>query len=252
LFNQMYYSARHHFALRIITLFIVVLVNVSFIALSSNTDNVMGWQATLGIIFASFAFLGMFVVSIYATSSTFKKLFKEPQCYFTMLTPTPSWKIILGNLIPSVIFDIFSITISLVGVVFMSLSIADGFAAGGTSELQITTYWNDIIFVIIAALAFYTLIIVANVLYNAIVKTIFHRVPLRKLFATIVTIVVLCALSWVSIVLLPLGELYRFGPFFAIELIQPAVWHMAAMVLLILAQAAVILYAAAYLMDRRS
>lgn len=250
MFNQIYYGARHRFLLRIVTLGIVLAGNITFILLAATTNNIMDWQAILGIVFASFAFIGVVGVSVYATSSTFKRLFKEPQGYLTALTPTPAWKIILGNLIPSVIFDIISFVVGLSGIIVLSVGAAHGFT--GEDTVNITTHWNNIVFAIAAALALYSLVIVAYVLYNAIIKTVFRRIPLRKLLAAIVTIAIVNILSWVNIVMLPFGELHRHGPFFAIEIIQPAIWHLAAMVLLILAQAAIIFCAAAYLLNRRS
>jgi len=128
-------------------------------------------------------------------------------------------------------------------------------AYGGTSigEILRGDWLNRYsIFVFAFLVVGYGLLSAAGVLWYAIGNTLFRHVPLRRIMTTIAIVALLFAFSWFSIVMLPFGELHRFGPIFAITISQPAVWHLVLMLLLLFVQSAVLFAWAAYLMDRRS
>ena len=248
----MYYSVRNRLSLRLIALAIVVLGNVFFLFLV-QTNDFMEWQSILGILFASFGFLGLFITNIIASDSTFKNtLFKEPDSYFMALTPVPTWKKILGALIPSAIFDTLAFGIGILFIVIMSVGMNDGASLG--DFVWQPGAWrpdNHVLLVIAFLLVGYAWLILAGVFGHSLAKTVLSRVPFRRLVAVILTIIVVTALSWISIVLLPFGEIHRFGPFFTVMIHQTATWHFIVTVLLLAAQAAILLLAAAHLLDRR-
>ena len=251
MFNQMYYSVRNRLSLRLIALAIVVLGNVFFLFLA-HTNDFMEWQAGLGIVFASFGFLGLFIVNVIATDGAFKNaLFKEPASYLMLLTPVPAWKRILGALIPSVIFDTLAFGIGILFIVIMAVGINDG-ASLGDLIWQPDTWRmdNHVLYVAVFAAVGYAWIILTGVFGHALVKTVLSHMPLRRLMAVIITFLVVCALSWLSIVLLPFGEIYRFGPFFTVMVYQTQVWHYVATILLLALQAVILLVAASRLLDR--
>jgi len=251
----MYYSVRNRLQLRLIALAVAVLGNMIFLFLISR-DDFMEWQAVLGVVFASFAFLGIFVANIIASDSTFKKvLTKEPGNYLTTLAPIPAWKKILGTLIPSVIFDTLAFSIGIIFIVVLSVI---GFHGGG---IGVRDMWQDIrqagfnaeiLFAIVAILVGYAWLILSGVFGHALSKTVLYRIPLRKLAAVILTVAILLALSWINIVFLPFGEIHRFGLFFTVLIHQATYWHLIVVILLLAVQAAVLLFAAAQLLDRRS
>jgi len=238
---------------RLIALAVVVLGNMFFLFLANRND-FMEWQAILGVTFASFAFLGIFIANVYVSDSTFKNaFFKEPNSYLMTLTPVPTWKRILGSLIPSVIFDTLAFSIGIIFIVVLAVGLNDGTSMGDLAWQQ--GQWrpdNNILFAIALIIVGYAWLILTGVFWYSLTKTVLARVPLRKLVGAVLTIAVVLALSWISIVLLPFGEIYRFGPFFTVMIHQTAAWHYIVTILLVLAQAAILLFAAAHLLDRRS
>ena len=248
----MYYSIRNRLHLRLIALAIVVLGNVFFHFLAHRNDY-MEWQAVLGILFASFAFLGLFIANIIASDSTFKNaLFKEPGSYLMTLTPVPTWKKILGALIPSVIFDMLAFSIGILFIVMMGVGMNEGASLGDfVWEPGAWRPDNHVLFAIAFILVGYAWLILATVFGHSLTKTVLSRVPFRRLIAAVLTIIVVTALSWISIVLLPFGEIYRFGPFFTVMIYQTATWYYVVTILLLIAQAAILLFTAAQLLDRR-
>ena len=252
MFNQMVYSLKNRLHLRLIALSIVVLGNLFFLFLASYNDY-MEWQSILGVLFASFGFLGLLIANIFASDSTFKNtLFKEPDSYLMALTPVPTWKKILGALIPSVIFDMLAFSIGIIFIVIMGISMNDGTSLG--DFVWQPGAWradSHVLFVIAFILMGYAWLILATVFGHSLAKTVLSRVPFRRLVAAVLTIIAVTALSWINIVLLPFGKIYRFGPFFTVMVYQTATWHFIATVLLLAVQAAILLLAAARLLDRR-
>jgi len=251
--NQIYYSVRNRLHVRLIALAIVVLGNVFFHILAHNNDY-MTWQAVLGVTFASFAFLGIFIANIYASDSTFKNaFFKEPGSYLMTLTPVPTWKKILGALIPSVIFDILAFSIGIIFIVVLAVGLNDGASMGDFVWQE--GQWrpdSNVLFVIGFIVVGYAWLILTGVFWHALTKTVLSRVPLRKLVGAILTIAVVSVFSWISIVLLPFGEISRFGPFFTIIIHQMETWHIVVMLVSLFVQAAILLFSAAQLLDRRA
>jgi len=250
--NQIYYSVRNRLHLRLIALAVVVLGNMFFLFLASRND-FMEWQAILGVVFASFAFLGIFIANIIASDSTFKKaFFKEPGSYLMTLTPVPTWKRILGTLIPSVIFDILAFSIGIIFIVVLAVGLNDGTSMGDFVWQE--GQWRpdrNVLFVIGFIVVGYAWLILTTVFWHSLTKTVLSRVPFRKLVGAILTIAVVSALSWLSVVLFPFGEINRFGPFFTIFIHQMETWHLVVMLVSLLVQAAILLFTAAQLLDRR-
>jgi len=253
--NQIYYSVKNRLHVRLIALAIAVLGNMFFLFMVSRND-FMEWQAVLGVVFASFAFLGIFVANIIVSDSTFKKhLTKEPSNYLMTLAPVPAWKKILGTLIPSVIFDTLTFSIGIIFIVVLSVV---GFHGGG---IGVRDMWQDLMQTEVDAMVFYAIafivvgyawLLLAGTFGHALSKTVLSRVPLRKLAAVILTVAVLLALSWTYIIFLPFGEIHRFGLFFTVLIHQATHWHLVVSILLLVVQAAMLLFAAAQLLDRRS
>jgi len=249
----MVYSIRNRLYVRLITLAIVVLGNIFFLILTNRND-FMEWQAILGITFASLAFIGVFVANIIVSDSIFKKaLFKEPGNYLMILTPVPTWKRILGTLIPSVIFDMLAFAISIVFIVILAMSFSE---STGVREVwqELRQYQVDVyvLFGIGFIVVGYAWLILTGVFWHSLTKTILSRVPLRKLAGAALTIAVVSALSWISAVLLPFGEINRFGPFFTIFIHEMATWHLVVTLVSLFVQAAILLFSAALLLDRRA
>lgn len=266
MFNQMYYHVRNRFGLRLLAFAIVLLGSIFFLIFASNSysphnldstivqmQTYVTWQATVGIVFASFSLIGIFIVSIYVTDSNFKKIFKDPGNYLYKLTPISALKKIFGWLIPSLILDGISVGLGILSVLILSVTVTQGESLRSVlanhASFEIT--WN-VLYGIIMLILFYALLLSATVFGYAITNTVLSRVPLRKLCSVIITFAVLFGLSWVNAVLLPFGELNRFGILFNITLYQAVAWHFVLIISLLLVQVLALLFTAAYLMDRRA
>ena len=249
MFNQMSFSMRNRLGLRLTAFAVVVLGNLAFlIALSLRGSEYMAWESILGMVFSSFAFIGMIIVCAVASDSTWKSIFKSPNNYLMALTPVPAWKKLLGYFTPTVVLDGFSIGVSLLFLIIM--------AVGSESGFDILEFWREsrvyvIGFVVIIPVGYASLLAVMA-FGSAISNTILRNVPMRKLVAVVIAVLAMSALSWINVVLLPFGEANRFGPFFNISIVDAAVWHYLLTVLLVLVRGAAFLFAAAYFMDRRA
>ena len=242
MFNQMFYFARNRLWWRLAALFLLIVGNGVFFFLTRNLyeENVI---FILGVVFASFAFLGTFVMSIIVSTSSFEMLDKDQKNYLMKLTPIPTWKKYLGALIPSVLFDGVTFTISIFGIVMIATS---------TSDVTMGEYTPMIALGMVTLAAYYALLISAGIFYNGITKTILSNVPLRRLLGAIITIVALFVLSWVNIALAPFGELENFGPLFNVSIHDPTALHSILMILLVCVQSAVLLFTGSHLQDNKN
>lgn len=267
MFSQLYYNARTRIGLRFAALAIIIFGSVFFLFFASRPTpadqlaaageafaiSYVTWAASLGIIFASFGLIGLFIVSVYVTASTHEKLVKSPDNYLFCLTPVPAWKKIMGWLIPSVVFDSISVGIGILSVLILSVTMTQGESLMSfiANQYGFMVQWN-VLYGITVVVLLYTLLLSAIHFASAVNNTVLVRVPLRKLISVVVTVLILCALSWSYAVLLPFGELDRFGILFNISLHNAATWHLFVVITLLLAQIAALIAAAAYLMDRRA
>jgi len=234
--------------LRVIMLAVAVVGNLLFMLLSAA--NPSSWQAMLSITFASLSFLGLWIGNMCITGSALKAITKEPQSYLITLAPVPSWKVLLGNILPSVLFDSIAFFVGLVFIVVHTFAVyvSDG---GVTSSLNMQVE-SGAIYGIVLLVLLYTFLIVIGVFWSAVTRTVLVRVPFCKLVGVLVTTVAVAATSWINIVMLPFGDLYNFGPFFTITISNIAAWQFGLSAILFMAQSAILLFVAAYLLDRRS
>jgi len=237
--------------MRLIALAVLVIGNLLFFILARTTDNMMEWQMVLAMIFSSFAFIGIMAVSLIATGTAFNRLLKAPDNYMLMLTPVSSWKKVLGQLIPSMVLDVASFVIGVAFIVLLATSMDSGGA---------NVYWGggigiippEAVFAVAMGIVGYGLVLASVMFWLTLSNTVLSRVPLRKFIAAITTIVVATVLNWSNMVLIPFGEMHRFGPFFNIQLHSASSWILIVIVLLTLAQAAAFVFATVRLLDRRS
>ena len=246
LFDQIYYSTKSWLALRLIALAVVVFGNLIFFVVPGNTV-----FATLAIVFASFAFMGLWAINLFVSFSNLNGIFKAPRSYLTALAPVSSWKLLLGNIIPAMLFDTVGFVIGITGIFLQTAGVRfyfDNMAGTMGSPIQSYQYF---IFAIISGLAFYGLLLTGFLFWRTVSRSILYRFPLRNLLGFVITIAAMMIVSWFNILLIPFGELVSFGPFFSISIAHYTGGHMAVMVLSILLQGAALLLAASYLMNRR-
>jgi len=234
MYNQLYYGTRNHLNLRIATLCIVIGINILLPLVASGT-------AIQGI-GTGFAFLAILCINIYASFSNINRLFSAPSGYLTLLAPVPSWKTLLGHIISNTILSLVSITIGTLGV--MAQTVTPHHTAVGVS---VSRYW----WVMTAIMLVWSAMpLLAFALWRAISKSVFYRLPLQKLLSAICTIIFLIITNWFYLLLAPFGTVERYRWFFTVML--PSNQLSAILLFAVtLLQAAAILFATAYLMDRR-
>jgi len=229
---------------------LVIIGGVVFMILTRNDVNAgdsYGVLSVLGIVFSSLALVGMLITCALASESTAKLIARPPNNYLLALTPVSAWKKLIGYIIPTVIIDAVSVGISIAFVVLLSIGAADG------AYISDVNWFNSYSFVGAAfVLLGYAILLVMGMFYYTLCETVLRNIPGRKIAATVVVLMLLCVLSWVNFIALQFGELQRFGILFSINLIQLEVWHIAVIIVSLVAQALIALSITAYLMDRRS
>jgi len=222
----------------------VILGNLLFIILNAtNPSNVIG---TLSIIFASLAFLGLYIGNVCVTASTFNFITKDKQNYMMKLTPTPAWKMLLGSIIPSVVLDVLAF---LIGVTFV---VAHSITMYGNANIDAMRMDPATIYVFVILTLLYTILITMGLFWHALTKTVLMRVPLSGFIGLVITILLVAATSFINTVMLPFGQLQRIGPFFTILIENITHLQFSVVALVFLLQAAILFFVTAYLLDRRA
>jgi len=241
--NQIYYATRNNLLMRIIVLALTTVGNVFFLFLMRGVESDAQWQFVLAIVFASFAFIGLLVVNLVASHNTVTWLFKNPRSYLMELTPVAAWKKLFGTLIPTVLLDIASFVIGITFIVLIAASVED------------INFWGSIdimvVYAVLTIIIGYAYLTAMGMLAYAFAKTIFAKMPISLLWGIIAAVISAFALSWSSVVMLPFGEIHRFGLFFAVEIIASSFVPYVLYLALIAAQGAAFIIISAYLLDRR-
>ena len=252
MFNQIYYSTKNRLAVRVIAFMVMVLGNGAFLLAT-----VMGapeWVTILGIVFSAFALMGIFTISIYVSAVNFDAFLKDKKNYLEMLTPVPAWKKFIGAIIPAATYNVVSIGLSIFFIVLLGLGLGEGTNVdiyGNSMNVMTSDEWHMVIFGILIFTAFNMLIFAASLFGSTISRTVLSRVPLRKLLSVILAVLAMCALSWLNIVFLPLGEMERFVVFFNINILSTSIWQFVAIAAIMFVQGLALTVAAAFISDRR-
>jgi len=242
--NQMYYATRNNLLMRIIVLAIAVVGNVIFLFLMRGVESDAQWQFILATVFSSFAFIGILVVNLIASHNTTTWLFKDPRSYIMELAPVAAWKKLVGTLIPTVIMDIASFSIGIMFIVLMVASVEDMNFSGGIDFM--------LVYAILIVLIGYAYLTALGMLSYAFAKTIFAKMPVSLLWGVIASVVCALVLSWSSVIMLPFGQMHRFGPFFAIEIVTSSFVPYVISLALIALQGVIFVVTSAYLLDRKA
>ena len=246
--NQMYYATRNKLLMRIIALIITVVGNVFFLILLRGVESDYDWRFVLGIMFASFSFIGLMVVNFITSYNTIAWLFNHPRSYLMELIPVAAWKKLLGTLIPTVLMDMASFFIGFGFIMLVTNSVMHA-----TDDIS---FWSSIdlsfAYAMLIIIIGYGYLVAVCILSNAFARTVFAKMPISLLWGVIAALASALVLSWTSVVLLPFGEMHRFGPFFAVEIITSSFVPYALSLVLLVAQGAVFIFVSAYLLDRRA
>ena len=249
--NVMQYSIKNRLSMRLAMLCLVVVGGITFMILSRNDVSAsgdIGVLSILGIVFSSLALVGMIIICALASESTAKLIAKPPNNYLMALAPISAWKKLVGYIIPTVIIDSISIGISIAFVVLLSIGAADGTYLSDVDWFTRYSFLGTV-FVLLG----YVILLTAGMFWYTLCETVLRNIPGRKIVAAIIVVILLCALSWVNIVTLPFGEIYRIGLLmFTVTITQLEVWHIGVIIVSLVVQAVIALGITAHLMDRRS
>lgn len=230
-----YYGTRNRLDMRVIALLAVIGINLLLLSIPN---------IYLVMTVSSLLFIGIGAINLFVSFSNINRLFKAPHSYFTALAPVASWKMLFGTVLPAVILDSIGFVAGVGGVMFQALRMTGNVNFGGFHEFEYL--W----FIIVVPMVGYAMFLLAFALWRALDRGLFYRIPLSGLLGIIGTLAVIVALSWVNLLLAPIGEISRFGwvVFMQIEMGQI---NAALVLLLLLGQGAALLFLAASLMDRR-
>ena len=252
MFNQIYYSTRNRLTIRLIAFMTMVLGSGTFLV--ANRIGAPEWVTILGIVFSAFALMGIIGISIYVSAVNFDAFLKDKKNYLEMLTPVPAWKKFIGAIIPSAVYNVISIGLSIFFIVLLGLGLGEGANVdvyGNSMNVVTSDEWHMVIFGILIFTAFNMLILSAVMFGSTISRTVLSRVPLRKLLSVILALLAMCALSWLNIVFLPIGEIERYVIFFNINILSTSIWQFVAIAAVMFVQGLVLTVAAAFISDRR-
>ncbi|MCL2421897.1 MAG: hypothetical protein FWD03_08580 [Defluviitaleaceae bacterium] len=238
--KQIYYGAKNRLNMRLVGLASVIIVNLLLVLLA-NSGVAPRVSVVIISVTSSLLLFGIWAINIVATFSNLNKIFSPPDSYFTILTPVPSWKILLGHVIPAVIFDIVGFVVGIGGMMLHFMVWGQG-----TNFTGMRYFW----FVMIICLVGYGMFLLVFTFWRAVSKSVFYRFPVSGFWGVIATLAVLLTLSWLNVLLIPFGIVQRFGLLFVVSLGMSHL-DMLLMTLVTLLQAGVLLFATAYLMDRR-
>lgn len=244
--KQIYYSTREQLSARLLALMVTLGVNLLFLVLTLGASPGSGVMIT-AVVFSSLALAYLIMVNMFVSFAGIHEVFSTPKGYHTLLAPVPSWKIILGRVVPAAVIDTLMMAVGIPLVVWQSLRLA-----GMTNDItQHVNIVQDILFGVIVVFVGYSFLLTAYCFFRTISKSLLHRAPLRNFLSVLATFVALWVVtSLTNLLLLPFGRVEIWGPLVNINLYpSPIVRLMYILVLLL--QAAVFFLASARLMERR-
>lgn len=238
---------RIRLSLRMIALAATVLICVIFSIITLAGVNRMGGMIT-GVVFSSLALCGLMVANVLSAYESIRTLFAAPAGYGLALAPVPSWKILLGRLVPIVVWDLVTYAIGITCVTIQSLMLA------GLTQSDVTPHTGDLGFiawgVLIIALH-YILLFLAIFFACAVTKSLFFRTRARGLLGFLFACVVLYVLSLADLLIAPFASVVRWGSLFMINVTMGVNAGMFVAMTLLLAKIVLLFCGTAYLMERK-
>lgn len=241
--TQLKYSLRHGARLRLTMLLLCLAINLGF---------TLAWQLgarhpavqIVGVTLSSLSLTAVFVGNIIADVASVRDIFGSPSGYAMMLAPVKGWKILGARVLSILICDTISYAVSIVGVVFQSLLLAQMRDMGP----RMTPYigWGILFFVL-----YYLLIILAICFAEALRTGVLHRLPGRGILSAGLAIAALYVMSFLNLILTPFGAVDRFGLFMQINLDMSVYAGTVLFVIILLAQSAALFAATTRVIERK-
>jgi hypothetical protein len=243
MFAQLKYSSRLFLNQRLFALCATILLNLGFFALGSAGLLPYGWMVA-GEVFSSLAMTGLFVVCIIADVQSISSLFSAPDGYAVALTPVPGWKVILGRVIPMVVFDLISYAVGITGIILQSMLLSDW---GGGSYGIVGS--ETVLSILLGVIGYLTLLLLI-IFCCAFAKSVLFHLKGRGILGFGAALVLVYAGNWLDMVLAPFANVSRVGAFVSIEIISGSAGSVAYLCLTLI-KAAALFIGASYLYERR-
>ena len=162
----------------------------------------------------------MAVINIINNVYILRRMVTPPGAFLYALTPVPRWKTLLSSILMVTIMDIVTLTVVIIGEVWLALNLAGVKFWGILSGVSIQ---GSDIFI---ALGFITMIIVGYLLVIMIImfaitakKSFLFKLPASGFLALLISFACVYVVSLLPLALLPFGSLSyidRYGPFIMI------------------------------------
>lgn len=248
--NQIKYSARNGLNQRLYALCFFVGVNVVCGILGGFNIYGNGWKTT-AVVFSSIGLGALVIASIIADVQSVKSLYDAPDAYTTNLAPVKGWKILLGRIIPMLVFDIVSVLIGVAGILLQT-SILSGWDIIFKSDyLSYGEIFSQIFWLALIIILAYLLIALLVFFFGALTKSVFYRLRFRWFFAAVATIAVFYVMSWFDLSLALVCPLERTRWFFSVWVTMGLNSGMIGYLLLGVVKCVLVFVPTAYLIERK-
>jgi hypothetical protein len=246
---QFKYAFKTEIAVRGAAFAVIFVMDAVFITLGSLGLLPIGaWVTALSL--GGVAIAVMLVFDIIGDIAIIRRMFSVPEAYLYALTPSPRWKTLLASVVVSAVLDIVTMTVVITAEAWLTLVqegekiwryVRDYVSADGSAFSN--RLWS------VALLAAGYLLFLTLILFCITVKkSVLFRIPASGFLAFLLACVCLCVISLLQLVLIPFGDVERYGLLIILNLQKNALPFY---VLLTLLEAAALFTATSIFMERK-
>lgn len=188
----------------------------------------------------------LFIIQIISDVAIKRDLFKAPEGYMALLTPVPSWQILLSRTVAIVAADVIGLTIGIIGVTHLALKL-------GQVGPRVFSYFNFelIAWSVVMFILTYLLIVQAVFFANAMKASVFYRLKSKGFFGLLSALAALYVLSFADFFAAPFGFVASYGLVFNISLESGFNAGTIIYILISLCKSAALFFTTSYLIERK-
>ena len=216
--------------MRLIVFAVILAVNLVFVVLSAF--GVLPLAARIvAVSLSGSAISVMFIFNIIGDVSIINRLFSPRNAVIYALTPSPRKNRLIASIISMTIMDFVTMTVSILGVVFLGLNLGSYWTGNSISEML---WWGsysyygfsyygffDVLSSIILPFALllggYLYLITLIVFCKAVRKSVLYNKPAGGFLAFLVAVGILYITNIATFLIAPFGHISRFFTFFVID-----------------------------------
>jgi len=247
---QFKYAFLAGFFLRAPAFAVIFIINTVFIILGSAASLPYPAHIT-AVSLCGISIAVMFAANIAGDVSIARRMFSAPGAYLDMLTPVPRRKILLASVITMTLMDLITMTYVITAQVWLTFNmIGDSMHKLFWDNVRIhSEYLPYISAMIVLAIAAYILFLMIILFCVTMKKSVFFKLPASGFLAVLLAFACLYAVSLLQIVLLPFGEIHRYGLLMLLSFNSPAA--LPVYILLTLLEAAGLFVLTSKLLERK-